>query len=796
MKRFNVFIKIALFCAPLFLFFSCEKEVITEKVSFGGDMERYDVYEPGKTYYAHHEQYAYWEETDTIAVLANTNCDAIGDTVHATPAVTDSPTTSFRDLDLDENAEEYLAVYPHSAFKSWDGEDNLVINFPGKMNYSLERSTTAGDNPHIDSTFAKNSLPFVAWAPKISSGDTKLYFRAVAGITRVQLFSSASEAVTIDSVVFIRYTDYNFNTTAPISGDMQVKEFNVEPYYSYVVLPTSVSGGNDRITLTNVNRSLGGSSTAFTTGTGLLTFYVPLPATGTNNLQRYYLNMKVVGHNGSTVKEFNKKFRVDIHRQNITMMPAIDINEWTTSTGSSNVHIVGSGTKDRPFQIYSGAELVAVRDAYNNGRTINGQVLNENTYYKISRSDIYLKNAPTSKGNGTDADSSSAVWTTGFGTEARPFVGHFYLNSASAVNHHITNNSSAPLFNYIGEDGIVELITVKGNITYNGTEAFSPLCLVNKGTISNCHNRCTVTGTADLAGLCVTNYGVILDGASESPLVATGKSVAGICLNNESTGEIRGFQLSSALPEGSQVAGICHNNKGRVYDCMVTINQTINVTSNWGGIVYTNSGTVEDCMITGPQMVTTSGSIGGICNTLTGGEVLYCWNTVAYITSSNSVAGGVVANCTGGTIKNCWSAATKNISGYTYAGGIAGVLNGSSAKIVNCYNRAAVSVSGTGAQGGIVGNLINGTVENCYNTYGNFFGNKGTTIVLGSNCYNEQLYQTGTVAVPTDHTTMNAELNGYLASHTGESNLYEWLCNSATAYPTLKRPTATKGGRR
>lgn len=781
MKLSNIFKTIALCSAPLFFFTSCEEEF--ETISFGGEMEHYDVYEEGgKTYYAHHEQYAYWEEKDSVAFVDDKGKTAI----LGKPSPFNCQTTTFRDLSFNASAQNIVAVYPYSSFVSWDGGNTLLINFPSKMNYSLDRSTTG--NPNIDSTFAKNSLPYIAWNKKATNSSTNLYFRAVAGIARIQLFSSLSEQVTIDSVVFIRYEDDNFNNTLPISGKMQVKQFNVEPYYSYVVLPEGVANGNDRITLTNVNRKLGGSSTS---ETDLLTFYVPFPATGTNNLQRYFLNMKVSGKDASNnVKTFNKRFKIDIHRQNISMMPAVDIDNWTTSTGSTNVHIVGNGTKDRPFQIYSGAELVEVRNAFNTGGTINGQALTKDTYYKVSRSDIYLKNPPSSKGNGTDADSSSAVWTTGFGSATRPFVGHFYISSANAVYHHITNNSSAPLFNYIGADGEVDMVTVNGNIVYDGSTAFSPLCIENHGTMTNCHNRCTVTSTAaNIAGLCVTNYGKILDGASESSLTATGKSVAGICLTNETTGEIRGFQLSSAMPVGGQVAGICHNNKGKVYDCMVTINQAINVTSNWGGIVYTNSGTVEDCMISGPQMVTTNGSIGGICNTLTGGTINYCWNTVAFITSSASVAGGVVASATGGTIKNCWSASGKQVSGNTYAGGVCGVLNGSSASIVNCYNRS--SISGVGYKGGIVGNLQGGSVANCYNNYSSFYGIKLTTIVLGSNCYNEDLYQDGTVDFPTDYQTMSSALNTYASAN----SCYEWLCSNATTLPTLKRPTTGKGRR-
>lgn len=729
---------------------SCEKE---KKLSFGVEMEQPSDPD-SKTYLGHAEEWMYWENGDdmycwVVGYSQRQGFDlASGHQSLTATFVSDDAAT----IAESDNDKEVFAIYPKDSYGSLDNSGNGTLIFPAVQPYRNEAQ-------HPDSSFGRGCMPMVAYgAGGLKEG---LYFHVVAGMLRIQLFSSA--AVGDKKISQIKFTEIS-DSPQPISGAFTIN--GIKTYRPYLS-GGSVTDETRSITISDINQTVGSNK--------LLTFYLPLPAVGgPTAYTRYKLKMEVLT---SDNKYYTKKLEADIHRRNITFLRAVDLSKWEdapsdgTTTGLTDVHLVGSGTKDRPFEIYSSAELIQVRDAFNSAASskaapviINGLTVTADSYFQISRSDIKL---------------TTENWNSGI----KNFTGHMYFASNQAVYAGITNESNVPIFASIGDHGVVERLNVKGTHNYRGSGDFSPFCAVNNGTIIDCHNQCAVTAqfSQNLAGICVTNNGTIKGGANEANLISTalgGGNVAGVCLTNNGT--IQGnFTLSSALPKGNNVAGICYTNNGTVKDCQLSANAyQLNATGNWGGIVFDNLGTIDNSVSSGTVIFTTTGSIGGIANS-NSGTIKNCSNRINRIEGKSGSTGGICGTMTGGKIYNCFSAASATVVGYQRAtsvsaeyggnaGGIVGMLTGGN--VVNCYNRSTVS-NATNA-GGIVGVISFGYVANCYNGNSkNFCGGTMRDVALSAhllaNCFN-LAPETACTTFSTS-TDISSTLNSWVSSPTNPS---------------------------
>lgn len=728
---------------------SCKKEEILE---FGGEMDQFTATDPDgqKTYLGHAEEWIYWESGDSIKINTGGSNTAICELINGAGTLD----AFFKSTAPVSTEDEIYAIYPPQSY----GSTFTDLIFPATQKYR-----ESGTGTHPDSSFGRGALPMVAYSDKEMANHDKIYFHVVAGILRVQIFSDTTK--TVDWIRFKEVTGPNRDGTQAkqISGHFNVVDINQNMPY---LTSTSSEEADRTITITNINQEVG--------PTKLLTFYLPLPAVnGPNTYTHYILRMTVKTTDG---KYFTRDFGADIHRRNITMMRALEINTWAdsdngTAAGLSDVKLVGSGTKDRPFQIYTGKELEQLRDAYKNGGTINGQTIRgyspsakeEATYIKIVRSDIELLNEDDY--SNLDAEEQSnlssrfAKWDEGIPN----FRGYMYFASSTATNGGITNKSDKPLFDSIASDGYVNRVYVKSKQRDVATDepttptviaggTFSPMCNVNNGTMKECHNKCkvTVTGNVNLAGLCVTNNGQIIGGANEAQLI-TGGNVAGICYNNN--GQIQGnFTLSVAVPQGQNIAGIAYNNNNgaTVKDCQVSSNISINSTGNWGVIVFNNNAgaTIDNCASTGAIVYTINGSVGGICN-VNSGTVKNCTNNVELRGAQGNV-GGIVAtmNDAAAEVYNCCTKA-----GFLYGavdalgiadncGGIVGhLLKG---KVYNCYN--ASTVTGATNSGGMIGRLAedeDNDVQNCWSAQDKgFVGRYDTNASVGDFCFSATVAET------------------------------------------------------
>lgn len=644
-----------------------------------------------KLYLNHIEQWLYWEEDDDIYVFT-TDADGVCKLISGA----NTQTAYFKsETEIGENGE--FAIYPASAAVVGNSGQ---INLPNTITYGTNRSTSA-KGTHIDSSFAKDAMPMVSsMTASHALGSDATFFHVVAGLVRIQLYSPTEttiQSIELTSVAKDAIAKKQISGVFNIGGAT-----DPQPY----VTSTSTADADCKITI-NDTRTIGPN------GTQLLTYYVPLPATSGNGKEKYAIHMKVKSAAGYCTKNFT----VDIHRRNITMLPALELN-WTPGDpgtgdgGSANPTMVGSGTKDRPFQIYSAADFALIRNVMNRpnaaDRKINGQLITTNTYFRVMRTDIVLT-------------------PDNFGAPFNNFTGQISFATNISYNGVVKNNTGRPLFTDVAEGSTVYefYIGTDGTYAHNAESDFALLCQDNHGLLYGCHSFGNVsnnTNNSRLAGLCVNNHGVISGGACQTTMhiSGTGGIVAGICLTNYGT--IDGnFSIASAIPTGDSLSGITYSNHGTVQNCQVSVAPQINAAHHWGLIVFHNDadGIVQNCQNSGMGVVSGfnagGGSVGGIVYR-NYGVVRNCRNNVD-ILGGYGATGGIVAYNNAGIVYNCHSAGGRTVynsdgqdATVEAVGGIVGQMLGG--KLVNCYSLSTV---GSAARtGSVVGSFDNGELENVW----------------------------------------------------------------------------------
>lgn len=756
--------------AVVALLVACGKEK-PERIVMNGRMENVTDADPNapntKTYITNDERWVCWESTDQVLICPRDNrqSDAINgdDDVVFDVAGGIGTTTSLLTADIIKEAHANIFKNPIYLFSPHTlnptkSSSGWTITLPATQPY---RTTTTPDPDH---TFSSQVMPMVAFSNGVQ--EPYQYFHPVCGILRLQFYSSSATEVIVDKIVF-KAKDPTTGDDKQISGVFKVTTNNSletpaiqdpEPF----ITPNGIAQTTDNtITITDINKPMGGSHQ-----NSLYAFYLALPYTKdpTRNsdnpedfLDNYKLSVTVKAHradDASVKLKCAKVLTCKIHRCNLTKMRALDLEGFVSDDaagpGTSSVQLVGDGSKDRPFQIYTYDDLLKVRTAFDDAKgnpMVNGQAvkgINEAggpTYFKICRSDIVIP--------------ADGVWTGNGGI--KNFKGYMYFESSTANQGIIENNSNRALFESISPYGKVEGISLAGSVTVRARDIYSPFCQENNGIMLNCHNYCDVTvdvynsGSHKmyLAGLCAENRGTIIGGANSGDMRSDSSNVAGICYYNYGT--IQGsFTISHATPKGKNIAGICFENMGGaiVKECIVSSSvNPINSSGNAGIIVFKNNSnaTISDCRVAGSLMFTANGSLGGICNT-NYGTVKNCSNTVTLVGCNTSV-GGIVAINEAGEVYNCDSEGDHEIRGSngtntaTYAGGIVGWLKGGS--INNCFNQCLVTLAIN--SGGIVGKIempawrpsVERPVQNCWSGYGiNLHGYVYDTICkVGNTCF-------------------------------------------------------------
>lgn len=777
MKKINNILKF-LPVLLLLLVTSCKKELNLGNLEVTGSLEQPavdDADADAKNYLAY-ERYIYWETGDEIHLFSGDGCDADDDSQSRTVAF--NPKTdpkfgscSFLDFNL---STKYYAIYPAGCAVIDDAHYMEYINMPEEYDYRTDGNA--------DFSYGKPGMPMVAYVSTTADNENlNLDFHSVCGIARIQMYASGSHSdEEISSILFEECSDLVSGATCnPISGQFKINGIATNA----PTLEKLSSPANTKISLNAIDQSVSADK--------LFTFYLPLPALygATNNITTYYIKATVTFTSAKTT--ITKAFKVDIRRNTLSYLKAIDLD----GAGNTVQGMVGCGTPLRPFQIYTDDDLVTIRNAFSKATpTINNIEVTENTYFRLVNSNIEL---------------TSSNWTAGIPN----FKGHFISANGNPTTMGIINNSNAPIFDSVTADGHIEGLYVRGEHIYGGSAtAFSPLCRANKGVINNCQNYCKLSGSNNLAGICVHNWGTITNAANKAVINGTSTSshAAGVCLTNHKDATISGFVISASAVDGAEAAAICYDNQGTVEDCQVTYNN-IHLKGKIGGIVYVNNGTIDHCEVVG-DVLQTENIAGGIC-CINNGIVNGCGNGLVLLSGRHHV-GGIVAEqaSSAAEIRNCCNIGPKSAqvtlnasSANSASGGIIGHLT--AGKVYNCLCNLAVQSTNATYFGTIVGYNAGTTanIANCFDgsNTAEFYGD-ATSSGLGENCFTpvkgtrytkvydskgKILDESGTA---TENTVLVA-LNAWVGAQ-AEKVYYLWTGTTPTL--TNNPPSTTKHRRR
>lgn len=267
--------------------------------------------------------------------------------------------------------------------------------------------------------------------------------------------------------------------------------------------------------------------------------------------------------------------------------------------GMSYGEVLSFVTQDRVPGIYNADELVAFRDAKNNGEDISAFINSENVINLFADIDM----------------SSIGSWTPINQIDVdEVFDGNGYTISNVRMSYDGVHKMS-----FIGENnGVVRNLTLTGSFEApENVATFVPIgvfCGINNGTLQSLQNYVNVTGLGPdnhCYGMATDNYGRIED-----------------CSNH---GTINGYIAGGITGTGG--AG------GEIIRCANY--GTINARGGGGGIVGgINHGTISECINEGPVSVQFNG--GGISARIQGGRIDNCRNRNTVTGGSN--VGGIVGS--------------------------------------------------------------------------------------------------------------------------------------------------------
>lgn len=720
-KAFSAFFGLLLAVA---FFTACEEPETLSELSFSSTIEGLvssDTTSDGAKVYLRNEKWIYWEDGDIISISSNTGEGSVlnymAQLANINAGFINDPDGDWQDFNglfissLPEGSRYFLGLHPYNQYN--------VIRPAGSSSsdFSEVQIVVPDVQPATsDITFARNVFPMVAWyggewRPEQPSTPFNLDFHSLAGLVRLQVFTSGTNNTTLESI-----------TITETNGKAIAGKFHVRDYKTHYPYLEAVGGGATSTVTMPVGRDV-------VAGDGVITCYLVLPATTPNNgYVRYNLNA-TFNYADGTNKFANTV--VSVRRNGLTYLRAVDV--------AGTAGLVGNGTPERPYKIYTVNDMKYIRDAFaapGGNVYINGREVTAQTVFHVMRNDIAL---------------SPSNWPSGISG----FKGHMLFKAQTSSKPGIINISGMPIFESVSAQGIVEDMPVRaagvddsGNGAVFGIgEIYSPLVHTNNGTIANCRvlNLDSTTyndlsGTSGgkagaeypaqgvqsaqrhLAGICAVNYGLIIGCNSEAYFATSAGNVAGICYENHGT--IRSCAAATPMQVGlvageKKVAGICHRNvapldKG-IYDSYFTMNQIEGNDFHWSGIVSSNASTVEHCYTSATTYINTSGRFCGIAESNVG-DINYCYFQGRV--TAPAIAGLVGANGTAGTIVNSYVLAAQMIlpgDADAVAGGLADTNEGT---LHNCFLYAPrvlkPNVARTYEVGAMARDYLGGTITNCY----------------------------------------------------------------------------------
>jgi hypothetical protein len=370
-------------------------------------------------------------------------------------------------------------------------------------------------------------------------------------------------------------------------------------------------------------------------------------------------------------------------------------------------------------------------------------------------------------------------WRT-IGVNANRFLGTFDGDNKGVRNLYIDKTVHYQgLFGYVGVNSTISNVHIRsGKVT--GQNYVGGVAGVSLGTITNCSNNSTVTGSGDNVGGVAGETEGTMENCHNSGTVSGANRVGGVVGSNEKnvtgcSNQNTGRVMGSVFIGG--VVGLGDGANSNISNChnfgTVTGNDR-----NTGGVAGENAGTMENCHNKKSGTVTGKDHVGGVVGTAVVGALpttTGCSNSGTVEGSGENVGG--VAGRNQGTVIGCSNSGTVE-GGGNNVGGVAGI----SITVIASYNIGTVSGSGDNV-GGVVGinsaSSTPGTVTASYNT-GTVTGSDNVGGVVGNN-YHQDTYQ-GTVTASYWQSGKGVSVGIGYGSTGGDT---EVSFSSDTAFPNL-----------
>lgn len=154
----------------------------------------------------------------------------------------------------------------------------------------------------------------------------------------------------------------------------------------------------------------------------------------------------------------------------------------------------GDGTEENPYQI------VDANDFVNLAKDVNGGTSYEGTFFKVVKPEIDFSGVTyTAIGQQKFVSNNIVI---------NPFAGSFDGNNVIIKNLSASNG----IFGYLAKKGTVADIVIDESCKINGSTAdVAGIAGTSKGTISNCINKASVSGSYHVGGICGDNMGTIVN---------------------------------------------------------------------------------------------------------------------------------------------------------------------------------------------------------------------------------------------------------------------------------------------
>lgn len=304
----------------------------------------------------------------------------------------------------------------------------------------------------------------------------------------------------------------------------------------------------------------------------------------------------------------------------------------------------GDGSSDSPYLITKAADLDELAQLVTDGNDLAGMTLR-------LENDLTVTTTPM-------------IGHTG-ALQAKKFAGTFDGNGHKISG--LTFNSDKKyvgLFASVASGGAVRNLTLyQPGLTSNDSYA-GCLAGASEGTVENCH---VVNGVFES-----------LNGSYKGGLVG------------ENKGLVKDCSYSGSITSSTNAGGIVGQNYGQVEGCSCSANIVSTAPNQnnvqFGGITgvtikLNSSPHIYDCYFTGAIQGALANNCGGITGTLSGCEMLRCWNS-GYISASGTV--GALTNSfeKGAKIKDCYNVGTVYNTYSTSVGGLVGQVSNDKSELV------------------------------------------------------------------------------------------------------------------